>query len=170
MSDQHSTLHYQRQLETCGQCHREKRQQFVQSKHYEALAAERTAPTCSTCHPAMSRRPELRSIVLHACRTCHAEGNADGLPLIADDAERIFNQLNIASGLLGWTRIHFELQDWPDGSKDRVEQLEAQYQSMVDQVHQFHLQKTSEEAVEILATLRGIFEDARRARDRQDLN
>ena len=170
MSNKQSALHYQRQLETCGQCHREKRRLFVQSKHYQALAAERTAPTCSICHPAMSRRPELRTIVLNACRTCHVEGNVDGLPLIADDAERIFNQLNIASGLLGWTRIHFESQGWPNGSKDRVEQLEAQYLSIVDQVHRFDLQQTSDEAVDILATLGEIFEEARRARDRQNAN
>lgn len=168
MNDRQSALHYQRQPDTCGQCHRDKQRQFVQSKHFTALVAERTAPTCSTCHPAMSRRPELRNIVLNACRTCHAEGNADNLPLIADDAEHIFNQLNIASGLLGWTRIHFESQDWPNGSQDRVENLEARYEAIVDHVHQFDLQQTADEAADILGALREIFEEARSARERQD--
>ena len=168
MNDRQSTLHYLQQPDTCGQCHREKRRQFVQSKHYRALATERTAPTCSTCHPAMSRRPELRNIVLNACRSCHVEGNDEGLPLIADEAERIFHQLNMAGGLLGWTRIHFESQDWPNGSDDRVLQLEAQYQSIVDQVHHFDLQQTADEAVQILGELSEIFEQARRAGDQQE--
>ncbi len=36
MSDKDSTVHYQRQPETCGQCHSDKKSQFVQSKHYVA--------------------------------------------------------------------------------------------------------------------------------------
>ena len=51
-----------------------------------------------------------------------------------------------------------------------MEQLEAQYLSIVDQVHRFDLQQTSDEAVDILATLGEIFEEARRARDRQNAN
>ena len=167
MSDINSTVHYQKQPETCGQCHRDKRRQFVQSKHYTALMDQRAAPTCTTCHPAMSRRPELRNIVLNACRNCHGEGNSENLPLIADQAENVFKQLNIAGGLLGWTRIHYESHEWPDDSEERVRKLEKRYQSIVNKVHQFDLQQTEESTTEILVELKETFDAARRVYEQQ---
>jgi hypothetical protein len=165
MNDQNSTVHYRQQPETCGQCHRDKRAQFIQSKHYAALMGQRAAPTCTTCHPAMSRRPELRNIVLNACRNCHGEGNSENLPLITDQAEGAFRQLNIARGLLGWTRIHFESHEWPADSKEQVRDLEKRYQTIVNKVHQFDLQQTESATTEILGALREIFDDARRANE-----
>ncbi|MDH3416732.1 MAG: hypothetical protein OEM64_10530 [Gammaproteobacteria bacterium] len=167
MNNKNSAVHYQKQPETCGQCHGDKRRQFVKSKHYAALMDQRAAPTCTTCHPAMSRRPELRNIVLNACRNCHGEGNSENLPLIADQAEGVFSQLNIAGGLLGWTRIHFESHDWPADSKERVRALEMRYQIIVDKVHQFNLQATDSETSEILGQLREIFKEVQRTHEQQ---
>jgi len=144
MSNKNSTVHYQKQPDTCGQC-------------------QRAAPTCTTCHPAMSRRPELRNIVLNACRNCHGEGNSENLPLIADQAESVFSQLNISNGLLGWTRIHFESHEWPDDSKERVRDLERRYQTIVNNVHQFDLQQTEDSTTEILVELRETLDATRRA-------
>ncbi len=168
MNDEHSTLYYQNQPDTCGQCHGDKREQFVQSKHYAALMDQRTAPTCTTCHPAMSRRPEMRSIVLNACSTCHAEGNSDGLPLIVGDAERIFRKLNIVSGLLGWTRTHYESHDWPEDSQERVRELEERHDRILNRVHQFDLQQTEADTIELLGELRDIFDEVRRANEQQE--
>ncbi len=170
MNERQSTLHYQNQPDTCGECHRDKKRQFVQSKHYAALMDQRAAPTCTTCHPAMSQRPELRSIVLRACRNCHGEGNSENLPLITAQAERAFNQLNIASGLLGWTRFHFESHDWPADSKYRVASLEDRYEEIVNRVHQFDLQQTEDTATEILGELREIFKEAQRAHEERGEN
>ena len=163
MSDENSTVHYQKQPDTCGQCHKDKRAQFIQSKHYAALMGQRAAPTCTTCHPAMSRRPEYRLIVLNACRNCHGEGNSENLPLIADQAENVFNQLNIAGGFLGWTRIHYESHGWPEGSQQRVHDLDKRYRTILNQVHQFDLQQTEDATTEILVDLRETFEAAQRA-------
>lgn len=167
MSDKRSTLHFQQQPETCGQCHRDKRRQFVKSKHFAALMGQRAAPTCTTCHRAMSRRPELRAIVLNACRNCHGPGNSENLPLITDKAETAFNQLNIAGGLLGWARIHFESHGWPEDSRNRVADLDDRYQAIVNQVHRFDLQMTEDAAIEILTELREIFQAAKRAHEQQ---
>jgi hypothetical protein len=163
MSDKDSTVHYQKQPETCGECHNDKRVQFIQSKHYAALMDQRAAPTCTTCHPAMSRRPEYRLIVLNACRNCHGEGNSENLPLIADRAENVFNQLNIAGGFLGWTRIHYESHGWPDDSEQRVRNLDKRYSTILNQVHQFDLQRTEDSTVAILVELRETFDAAQRA-------
>jgi len=163
MNNENSTVHYQKQPETCGQCHENKREQFVQSKHYAALMGQRTAPTCSTCHPAMSRRPELRKIVVNACRSCHYEDNSDNLLLIADQAEDVFSQLNIAGGLLGWTRIHYESHDWPNGSRQLVQELESQHGQILNLVHQFDLQQTEAAVTDLLGKLREIFDQVRLA-------
>lgn len=161
MNSRHSSLNAMKQPETCGACHRDKIREFVKSRHYEALMGERTAPTCATCHPAMSQRPELRVIVLNACQTCHRPGNAGNLPLIAHKAEVVFNQLNIASGLMGWVRIHFESHDWPADSRQQVEALERRYADIVSRVHRFDLGQTEMDTVELLGELREMFNQAR---------
>ena len=162
MSDPDSPLHYLRQPETCGQCHRANARRFLDSKHYEELAGHRSAPTCTTCHRAMSARPELRSIVLNACRNCHGPGNSENLPLITDQAEHVFQQLNMASGLLGWTRIHFESHGWPNGSEDRVAALDRRYEEILSRIHEFHLDESDDASAELLGELREIFDEARR--------
>jgi hypothetical protein len=128
---------------------------------------QREAPTCSTCHPAMSRRPELRKIVLNACRNCHNEDNDLDLPLIADQAEDVFGKLNIAGGLLGWTRIHYESHDWPNDSRQHVRDLEKRHAEIITRVHQFDLQQTETATIGLLADLRNIFDEARNAYERQ---
>ena len=167
MNEAESTLYYERQPETCGQCHRANARRFLQSRHYEELAGHRSAPTCTTCHRAMSARPELRSIVLNACRNCHGPGNSENLPLITDQAEHVFQQLNIVSGLLGWTRIHFESHGWPNHSRERVEDLESRYADIVSRVHEFDLDETDSAAEELQRELREVFDAAKREFDQR---
>lgn len=169
MNNPDSVLHFRKQPETCGRCHTANRMQFEQSDHYAALMDQRAAPTCTTCHPAMSRRPELRAIVLNACRNCHGEGNSENLPLVADQAENVFQQLNIAGGLLGWTRIHYESHDWPGDSRERVRELEVIHGAVIDRVHRFDLDATEAATNELQGQLREIFDSVRRAyEDRED--
>jgi len=167
MSDSASTVYYQKQPKTCGQCHKDKQEQFIQSKHYAALMEHRAAPTCTTCHPAMSERPDLRSIVLNACSNCHKEGNSQDLPLIAGQAESVFSQLNIAGGLLGWTRIHYESHGWPNSSRQHVSDLEKRHADIITRVHQFDLQQTETATIGLLADLKNIFNEARNLHDEQ---
>jgi len=162
MSDTGSKLHYQRQPKTCGRCHSDIRDEFTQSKHFAALTGQRTAPTCTTCHPAMSQRPDYRLIVLNACRNCHGEGNSEGLPVITADAENLFHQLNIVEGLLGWARIHYQSRSWPGDSRVALADIEERYQKTLNWVHQFDLGDTSAETSAILAELTQLFEAARR--------
>lgn len=166
VNDARSALHYQNQPATCGQCHNEKRSQFVQSKHYEALSGQRAAPTCTTCHPAMNRRPDYRVMVLNACRNCHGDGNSENLPLVSDHAASVFHQLNVTRGFLGWANIYYESHDWPDDSTERMRNLEARYETVLDQVHRFDMQQTELAVIEIQAELREVF-DAARLRDEQ---
>lgn len=165
MNNRDSLLHYQEQPNTCGQCHRANRNQFLQSKHYSALMGQRAAPTCTTCHPAMSGRPELRIIVLNACRNCHSEGNSNDLPLIADQAERVFQQLNVAGGLLGWTQIHYESIGWPNDSQQRVQVLAENHATIIGQIHLFDLNETESMTGQLIGDLQEMFNAARRAHE-----
>lgn len=162
VSDPNSRLYFRNQPRTCGRCHADKLEQFRFSKHYRALQTNRAAPTCTTCHPAMSSRPSYKQIVLNACRHCHAVGNAAGLPDVSNQAERAFHQLNVASGLLGWSTVHFEAQGWPGHSQATIAALRADYDGAVNRVHRFDLDKTEVEATDILGRLQGVFDEARR--------
>lgn len=162
VSNSGSRLYFRNQPATCGKCHPDKLGQFRRSKHFAALQGDRPAPTCTTCHPAMSNRPSYKQIVLNACRNCHAVGNAAGLPDIADQAERSFHQLNVASGLMGWSAVHFDAQGWPGHTRATIAALQADYDGAVNRVHRFDLDQTESEAAEILARLQGVFDEARK--------
>lgn len=167
LSDKRSALHYQKQPETCGRCHEDKRSQFVRSKHYEALSGQRAAPTCTTCHPAMNRRPDYRVMVLNACRNCHGEENSENLPLVSEQASDVFHQLNVARGFLGWANIYYESHGWPDDSAARVRELRERYQTVLDQVHRFDMQQTEIAVTEIQGELRQMFDAAQSRDERQ---
>jgi len=166
VSDPNSRLYFRNQPRTCGRCHSDKLEQFRFSKHYRALQGDRAAPTCTTCHPAMSSRPSYRLILLNACRNCHAEGNKAGLPAIGDRAEHALHQLNVASGFLGWTTIHFESLGWPGDSREVVGRLSDDYEGAVNRVHRFDLDKTDAEATDILERLQAIFSEAKKATEK----
>lgn len=167
VSDSQSALHYRQQPETCGRCHADKRSQFVRSKHFQALSGQRAAPTCTTCHPAMNRRPDYRVMVLNACRNCHGQGNSENLPLVSDQASGVFHQLNVARGFLGWANIYYESIGWSDDSTQQMQDLERRYQIVLDQVHRFDMRQTEIATGEIQAELREIFDAARLRDERQ---
>lgn len=162
VSNPGSRLYFRNQPATCGKCHPDKFGQFRRSKHYAALQGDRPAPTCTTCHPAMSSRPSYKQIVLNACRNCHAAGNPAGVPDVADQAERAFHQLNVASGLLGWSAVHFEAQGWPGHSRATIAAMQADFDGAVNRVHRFDLDSTEAEAGDILGRLQAVFDEARK--------
>ncbi len=164
MSDSRSMLYFSRQPDTCGDCHTEKKKAFEQSKHFKALqSATDTAPTCTTCHPAMNSRPAYQTIVLNACTTCHHEGNRQGLPDIVNEAEGLLRNINVAQGMLGWAKLHFASLEWPGDSSEHIGNLENRYAIIVDQVHRFDLQQSDKETMELLAELKQMFDAERRA-------
>jgi len=164
INDNQSSLVFFRQPATCGACHTDKQAEFERSKHFQALKTESTAaPTCTTCHPAMNKRPTYQSIVLNACTTCHGEGNRQQLPLIVDDAEDLLRQINVAKGLIGWATLHFSSHDWPADSREKIVDLERRYQQIVDEVHRFDLKASDAATLELLRELRQLFDAERRA-------
>jgi hypothetical protein len=165
VNNSRSSLYFSRQPATCGACHADKQAEFEQSKHFGALESEiGAAPTCTTCHPAMNRRPTYQTIVLNACTTCHQQGNRQGLPLIVDDAEELLRSINVSKGMLGWATLHFSSHKWPGDSRETMRDLEQRYARIVDQVHRFDLQESDRAIRELLAELRNMFEAERRSK------
>jgi len=70
--DPQSPIYYKNLPETCGSCHKGVYQQFVQSRHYKNLKAERLAPTCTTCHGFEMDIGAVRPLQLVGrCTICH---------------------------------------------------------------------------------------------------
>lgn len=159
-TNQDNLLFYKNQPDTCGNCHQDKATQFKQSRHYKALQEDRIAPTCTTCHSAMNRRPQYREILADACEACHNPTNAEKIPMVAEQAERALHRLNIARGYLNWTRLYYESLNWPGASKCQMDALSAKYDEAVTGIHAFDLARMDKNSVEVLAELKAIFQEA----------
>jgi len=160
LMDTKSTLYYKNQPATCGTCHADKASEFKQSKHYEALMADSIAPTCTTCHRAMNRKPYYRDILLYGCRTCHNEQNVDRIPLVTGRAREILHRLNLAKAYLGWTTVYYQEQDWPGDAKQQVQAVSRRYDEAITKIHAFDLTEMDENSIEILTTLKLMFQNA----------
>jgi formate-dependent nitrite reductase cytochrome c552 subunit len=160
ITDPASKLYYKNLPETCGSCHSDKLAQFRQSKHFQALMHEETAPSCTTCHSAMRPRPHYRDIVKQSCRTCHFEENPRNLPLVAGRADEFLHRLSIAKVYLAWTTVFYKEQGWPLNSQQDIEDISHKYDEAVTRVHRFDLVMMDESSAEILAELEAAFKKA----------
>ncbi len=95
------SLHRQNQSATCGACHREVTEAFVQSEHYRQLRNSAEGPVCATCHGHMASAviywpPETAKL----CASCHRSGtDSAGLPARAQDLISAFTR---ADEILEW--------------------------------------------------------------------
>jgi hypothetical protein len=158
-TDPASNLYYRRQPDTCGSCHAEKSAAFVNSDHYATLmGAQTTAPTCTTCHQAMSRKPYYRDITTRACRTCHEAELEAPEPDVVDRVAEILHRLSIAGAYLGWTRLYYEQRDWPDGARAEFAELEAVHDRAVTGIHAFDLDRSEQNSIDVLTHLKALFD------------
>lgn len=160
ITDSASKLYYKNLPETCGLCHADKLAQFKQSKHFNALMHDETAPSCTTCHSAMRPRPHYRDIVKQSCRTCHFDQNPRNLPLVADRADEFLHRLSIAKVYLAWTAVFYKEQGWPLNTQQEIEDVSRKYDEAVTRVHRFDLVTMDESSAEILAELEEAFKKA----------
>jgi len=158
-----STVFFRKQPETCGGCHQEVARQFTQSRHCSMVMGEDTAPSCSTCHRAMNRKPYYRDILRDGCRRCHNTEPRGLRPEVVDQADEILHRLNIARGFLGWTTVHFEREGWPDDSRARVGALRQGYHAALARVHSLELMAADASSVDLLSSLKQIFKEHRTA-------
>ena len=70
--DRLSPIYYKNIPETCGACHEAVYHQFVQSRHYKNLKADRLAPTCTTCHGFQMDIGGVAPLqIVGRCQMCH---------------------------------------------------------------------------------------------------
>jgi len=160
VTDPGSRLFYKTLPQTCGSCHEDKLEQFKQSKHFQALMSNRSAPSCTTCHSAMRPRPNYRDIVSQSCRTCHFDENPQQLPLVADQADMFLHRLSIAKVYLDWMTVFYREQGWPADTEQIMRDITQKYNAAVSRVHRFDLGSMDESSAEILEELEVMFKKA----------
>lgn len=166
-SDPESPVSYRNQPTTCSRCHAEVARYFENSRHYKVLNANGNAgPSCATCHPPMVRTPNYLELVQQACMHCHYADNPDKLPLVVDEFSEILHRRVIAKSYLGWMSFHFESQNWPNRSRQRVAELESLYHDVVRGSHDFDLTDADERSADLLARVKSAFDAAWKARQR----
>jgi hypothetical protein len=158
VSDPRSRLFYKNQPETCGECHKKETKQFRESEHYKGLKDHLDAPTCSTCHAAMNRKPYYQEMVENTCRICHYENNPDDLPMVAGKATEILHRLNVSKGYMNWTRTYYRSKGWPDDSREMVESLASSYAAIIAQGHSFDLENTDQASIDLLSRLKAVYQ------------
>ena len=100
-----SRLHPKNLPETCGACHKEIANTFVESKHYQNLKGAGLGPTCSTCHEHMASdviyTPEQTSKL---CATCHDSSNTlmPKRPEIPSQAGEVMQSIRRANMVVMW--------------------------------------------------------------------
>jgi hypothetical protein len=93
-TDPSSPIYYTRIPETCGACHQEVYEWFVQSKHFQNLYGHRLAPDCTTCHGSHSISPVSPMAISEACKFCHNKltGIKPNVPKEAKEALMLISQ------------------------------------------------------------------------------
>lgn len=139
-------VRYDRIPETCGACHTEQRDSFVNSDHYRVLEGEGAAPNCATCHGAMEMDFIFVTRVKSTCLSCHnAEtGNAAEVP---SEADYVLNKINVMKGYRSFVDTHA-------ADRDMVADLDARYAELTARWHRFDLEAIEVETQELLAEYR----------------
>ena len=156
-----STVYAKRQPETCGRCHREVAEQFTGSRHCSKVLSDELAPTCTTCHRAMNRKPYSRDILRQSCEHCHNPRHGPGPSEVIDRAAEILHRLSISRYLLGWTASHFNREGWPGDSRRQVEGWRQAYHAALVRTHSLELLSVEDISAELLSALKQAFDEHR---------
>ncbi len=95
-SNPNSTVFYRNVPETCGKCHTQELQNFMNSLHYQRLKALQQAPTCDTCHTPHEFKILNVSQFHDLCSQCH---NVDMEIAPSDAPDKAIVALNNAETL-----------------------------------------------------------------------
>lgn len=129
-TDPQSSVNLVNLPETCGACHDEIANSFIESTHYQKLKAAGMGPSCTTCHAHMASavvKDPTETAAL--CATCHntINGMLPARPEIPDRAKEVMEALNRASAVLIWADRLLEVgaQRKLDMSEEKAELKEA---------------------------------------------
>lgn len=94
MDREKSAIGFEHVPDTCGQCHDDFLEAYLQSNHFKHLVKagqEQQGPNCVTCHGSMNTSVLDVTTVRAACARCHNE-EMDNHPEIPDKARTILNK------------------------------------------------------------------------------
>jgi hypothetical protein len=161
VTDPDNAAFFKRQPETCGRCHPEVARQFTESRHCAKVLSDEQAPTCTTCHRAMNRKPYYRGILRQRCEHCHLPGRVAGHPEVVERAAEVLHRLNVSRFLLGWAALHFSRHGWPGDSRHQVERWREAYHDALARVHSLAMLEAEQASIELLTALKRTFDEHR---------
>ena len=137
-----STVYFQNVPATCGGCHEEVYQEFVQSNHYRTLEKTGSGPTCVTCHGSRATWIITPQNLKTICLNCHNERK--GIEIEAPDEARVLlmalNQSLSIHGLLS----KFGGTDRDDRTRGRLDLAESKINRAKIVWHSFDLEAVSQ--------------------------
>lgn len=128
VDDPRSALHYRNQPETCGQCHQNVVQAFVQSEHYQKLKGLGLGASCNTCHAHMATQVLYSpKATAELCARCHDTVNyLTPRPEIPQGANNTMQAFQRAEAVINWAMLLLaEAQKRGLDSKSEQAELQA---------------------------------------------
>lgn len=156
-SDQKSPVFYKNIPKSCGECHFEVYEYFIQSKHFQQLMNEDEGPNCVTCHGSLNSATYFSSDVVKTCADCH-NSQSQNHPEVIELAGRILHRMNVAGTYRKWTSLHYESEGKPQVMKN----ANSLYDEIARSWHQFDFEETDRESETLLLELRSLYNSARR--------
>lgn len=107
--DPDSRVYYKNIPKTCGGCHKEVYLEFIKSRHYTNLKADRLAPTCTTCHGfQMDIEGVVPLQIAERCTICH-NSRTGVKPEVADSAREVLDGVGRTEQFIQKTRVAIDL-------------------------------------------------------------
>jgi hypothetical protein len=145
---QASAVNFKNIPDTCGQCHDDFHDAYLESNHFEHLVKakqEKQGPNCVTCHGSMNTTVLDVTTVEAACARCHNE-ETDNHPEIPNDARLILNKFLSIDRFYRYMTHRLE----PDAKKAFFEDADPRIEALAVRWHTFDLEKIEEETRELV--------------------
>jgi formate-dependent nitrite reductase cytochrome c552 subunit len=167
VKDAQSPVYYKNLPETCGTCHRGVYEQFVQSRHYQNLKADRLAPTCTTCHGFQMDIGGVEPLqVAGRCTICH-NPQKGVKPEVADLTRQIMDEITRTEQAIQKAQLAVDLAGEqgvePKEASQMLRSARDRLKKTGDLWHRFHLTNFKQELMEIQATAGQAYRTARQA-------
>jgi len=130
----------------CGECHDSQYEAFLGSGHFQAIAGERDAPHCATCHGSMEMDVMFISKVKKRCQRCHDEEAEDG---VVNRTDELMSQINTIVG-------YKSLVEAESDDSAALAAIQESFERLTLHWHRFDFDQVDAESLELLAKLRSM--------------
>lgn len=147
-----SAVNFRNIPDTCGECHEDIRDGFLESDHYDHLLKKKQGkqgPSCVTCHGSINVAVLDVNTVKKACERCHSE-ETNNHPDIPAEATDVLSHLLSINRLYRYVRIRGD----PIETRDFFETLDTRMHDFSVLWHTFDLPKIETEVHAIVSLLK----------------